>query len=431
VLKITGWLAARGLGAWMWGDHLLLKHNAFGCDWDDGRIWHNYAATRSAATLLQQAAPDITILNWSWGFGRAAADDVIADLGFKQIYGNFGGRGFPGWPERSARADILGAEVSSWCAWDDFELGMLHTPAAMYSANLMWSTHWPAVEEASERAARELPRLRNRLRRTWEEPHLWSEVVRPERKRIISLGPAANADLAREMQAAVCGCASEYDDVPFALTERAVVVERLHQPGGDHHHVSAPITIAGKYASLIFWQASDGPGDRPMHAGDGTHYPREAAELLGRYEITYEDGLVATAEVRYGENLRAWNEGYGLLYHAREVPVGRQADGKPLVMYGFEWTNPRADVEIVSVALHGAKGTPDLRESHAASAARPMLLGITGIEAPNWGDFRPGKAGRWPGWEEPEERAEPPRRNYGPDWITGQVSKPEDSMTES
>ena len=254
---------------------------------------------------------------------------MIADLGFQQIFGNFPGRSFQDWPERSAPSYVLGAEVSSWSAWNDYELGMLNLPTAMYASNQMWSNHWPEADLASERAARELPKLRNRLRRSWEKPHLWSEVVRPAHKRIISLGSAAEADLPREMHPALCGCASEYDDLPFALTERAVVVERLHQSPEMYPYDSPTIPISGHYASLIFWQMASEAGDSPMHAGDGTNYPREAAELLGWYEIKYEDGLVRAAEVRYGENVHAWNEGYGLLYHrARSPSVARPTEAR-------------------------------------------------------------------------------------------------------
>ncbi len=99
-------------------------------------------------------------------------------------------------------------------------------------------------------------------------------------------------------------------------------------------------------------------------------------------------------------------------------------------MWGLEWTNPRPQVEIVSVTLHGAKATPEYRESHEASAARPLLLGITAVEAPNWGDFRPGKAGKWPGWPDDDNLGEK-RRHYGPAWITGGEAKPEDEMTQA
>ncbi len=431
VLKVTHWLAERGLGAWMWGDHLLLKHNAYGCDWDDGRVWHNYAATRSAAALLKEAKADITILNWSWSFGKEAADDVIADLGFKQIFGNLHGRAFPDWPARSGRPEVLGGEASSWTAWEDYELGLLNIPNAMYSANLLWSTHWPESDLASERAARELPRLRNRLRRTWEKPHLWSEAVQSARMHIVPVTTAANTSLPEEMQPALCGCASEYDNIPFALADRAVTVRRLHRPEQDFPTDSAPIPINGRFASLLFWQVASEPGDRPMHAGDGTNYPREAAELLGWYEIKYEDGLTRAAEVRYGENVRAWNEGYGLLYHARRSSHRQAGRRQRAGDVGIGMDQP-------APAGRDRVGHPPWREGHAADIVSPtkpappdLCCSESPPSRPPTGETSaPAKPANGPAgpttinWERSGA-------STGPRWITGQEVKPEDEMTEA
>jgi hypothetical protein len=176
---------------------------------------------------------------------------------------------------------------------------------------------------------------------------------------------------------------------------------------------SAPIAVEGKYGSLIFWQVATEPGGPPAHPGDGTNFPREAAELLGWYEVTFADGLTRAVEIRYGENVRAWNEGFQLHYYAREVRAGTLPDGpsaslgvnkpatrpagKPLVMWGLEWTNPRPHVEITSVVLHGARALPEIRPRRKVSAARPMLLGITAIELPKWEDYGRGKLSDLPG----------------------------------
>jgi hypothetical protein len=436
VVKVASWLSERGLGVWMWGDHLVPKHNAIGRRHDEGRVVYDYPDTQRAAEIVRRGAPQITLLNWSWYLGAQDGDQVLADLGFKQIYGNFDGRRFPDWGERSAHPSVVGAEISSWCAWEDFELGMIHYPGAMYSANLLWSNHWHSQAEADEATARLLPRLRDRMRRSWEKPRLWSEAVKPERKHVISIREACNARLKTEawdLSGLRTGRA-EYDGIPYELVDpavnggrAAVVVERLHirgakrrsgklrggaaQARGEYPHTSEPVAIGGKYASLIFWQVATARGGRPAHAGDGTNYPREAAELLGWYEIGYADGLTRTAEVRYGENVGAWDQGYALLYYAREVPAGRLPDatprsgdtslrstsGKPLVMWGLEWSNPRPETPIESVVLHGARPLPEVRGADHCSDARPMLLGITAVEAPRWEDYRPGKKGRLPG----------------------------------
>jgi len=408
VVKIASWLRQRGQGVWMWADHLIPRHNAVGRSSRSGLVWYDHPDTQKAAEIVRQGAPDITLLNWSHWLGAQDADNVLADMGFKQIYGNFHGPGFVDWPGRSANPSVLGAEVSSWCAWEDFELGMIHYPDAMYCANLLWSNHWPEVTEGKRLTALQLPKLRDRMRRSWEKPRLWSEAVPPQRLRTLSVAAACNAPLktdAWDLSGLRAG-AAEYAGVPYEIVDPAsnggrgaVVTARRHAPADDYPHDSAPITIGGKYAALIFWQVATAQGGHPMHAGDGTHYPREAAELLGWYEILYADGLTRAAEVRYGENVRAWDEGFGLLYHAREIPAGQFAGGEPIVLWGLEWTNPRPAVEITSVTLKGAKGLQEIRPKGEVSEARPMLLGITGLAHPKWEDYRPEKEGKAPGIE--------------------------------
>jgi hypothetical protein len=78
------------------------------------------------------------------------------------------------------------------------------------------------------------------------------------------------------------------------------------------------------------------------------------------------------------------------------VTAGSLPDGEPLVLWGFEWTNPRPAVEIESVTMHGARTDP-ARPEGGFSEARPMLLGITAVETPKWEDHRPGKEGKIPG----------------------------------
>ena len=400
VVKIAAWLRDRGQGVWMWGDHLVPKHTGRGGSHKGGLVWYDYPQTMKAAEIIKEGAPEIVLLNWSHYLGESDGDNVLTDLGFRWIYGNFHGKTFPDWAGRSAKPNILGGEVSSWCAWDDFELGMIHYPDALLCSNLLWSNQWPERGESLELAARQTPRLRDRMRRGWEKPRLWSEALGRPRKHVVSITAAANAPLRAEgwdLSGLQLG-QHEQGGVPYEFTDRVAVVERRQLPVGPYAHDSQPVPINGKYTGLIFWQTASAKGGHLMHAGDGTHYPREAAELLGWYQILYADGLTRAAEVRYGENVLAWNEGFGPLYYAREVLAGTVGEGKPLVVRGLEWTNPRPAVEIVSVTLKGAGATPETRpRQDGVSTARPVLLGITALEGPRWEDYRPGKEGKVPG----------------------------------
>ncbi len=404
-VKIARWLSERGQGVWMWADHFIPKHNGLGGSSKQGTVWYDSPNTMKAAEIIKAGAPFITLLNWSHYLGKKDGEDLLTDLGFRWIFGNFHGPVFPEWGERSASPQILGGEVSSWAAWNDFELGLIHYPDAVACANLLWSTHWPEAAETKRLASRQLPKLRDRLRRGWEKPRLWSEAVGPARKHPLSIAAAANAPAVGEtwdLSTMETG-RGEYEGVPYELRPTddtvAVVVERTSQPAGEYPYESAPIPVGGEYASLIFWQAATTPGGPLAHAGDGTHHPREAGELLGWYEIRYADGLTRTAEVRYAENTFSWEESYHLLYHTRELPVGTLANGQPMVIWGLEWTNPRPAVRIESVVLKGAGALPEIRPQRRNSTARPMLLGITAVEAPKWIDYRPEYGGKLPGVE--------------------------------
>jgi hypothetical protein len=408
VVNIASWLSERGLGVWMWGDHLVPKHNARRRSHDNGKVWYDYPGTEAAAEIIARSAPHIIMLNWSWYLGAEDGDRVLADLGFRQIYGNFAAERFSDWPGRSAHPSILGAEVSSWCAWEDFELGMIHYPSAVYSANNMWSHHWPERGEAQAAVAQLLPKLRDRMRGGWEKPRLWSEATLGKRKHVIPISEACNAP-AKTAEWDLTGLRARrqtYGGIEYELVDPnandgrvGVVVERLQNPESEYPHSSQEIPVGAEYASLIFWQVAAARGGRPAHAGDGTNHPREAAELLGWYEIRFADGLTRSAEIRYHENVGAWDEGHALLYYAREIEAGELSDGRPLVIWGLEWTNPRPAVRIESVVLRGAR-TMTNRGEGKFTEARPMLLGITAVEAPRWEDYRPGKEGRLPGYTE-------------------------------
>jgi hypothetical protein len=150
------------------------------------------------------------------------------------------------------------------------------------------------------------------------------------------------------------------------------------RPGPDPTRVELP--VAGRWASLLFVQSATGRGREPIHAGDQTHFPHESSELLGFYEIRFADGLVGAHQIRFEENVGAWDAGVeGILYPTRPIASGRLPDGRAAVAWASEWTNPRPDVPIVSVALVGSPGPSD---------ARPILLGVTAVAKPRVEDYR-------------------------------------------
>ena len=238
--------------------------------------------------------------------------------------GNFEGTSQKDWPARIARGGALGGEVSSWGAWEEFVLGKLQVPEAVYSANLLWSSHYPKSEDGIRAGGGALcprcagcSRRRRRLRptpipcasRCWTSPP--PSTTRPRARRLRPFRPRprprsrARASLTRSA-------------IPRAARRSCVVARR---PGDQPTRAALP--VAGRWASLLFLQAATAEGRPGIHAGDQTHFPRESSELLGFYEIRYADELVATHEIRFDETIARWDAGVSkLLYFARPVRSG-------------------------------------------------------------------------------------------------------------
>jgi hypothetical protein len=378
VLKIQRHLAERGLETWMWGDHFVDGHNRFGRrSSEGGPVVYEHPDTASARDILVEAKADLRITNWSGEEG----DRTFRKLGWPFVIGNFEGTAEKEWVGRVARGGALGAEVSSWGAFEEFQLGKLQIPEALYSINLLWSTHHPKREDALEQVARLLPGVRGRLAAT-PPPSTRAVPVRFEVLDLVDAFNHAPKGEGWDLSGLRTG-EGYFVGLPFAFVDPArrggrscVVVAR--RPGDEPTEVALP--IAGRWASLVFLHTATGPGRPPIHAGDQTHFPRESSELLGFYEIRFADGLAATHEIRYEENVGRWDAGLDLLlYHARSISAGKLPDGRKAVVWASEWTNPRPDLPITSVRMVGAPGPSD---------ALPALFGVTGVQKPRVEDYR-------------------------------------------
>jgi hypothetical protein len=378
VLKIQRHLAEKGLETWMWGDHFVDGHNRFGRSWSEGGpVAYEHPDTSKARDILVGEKAPLYILNWSGEEG----DRTFQRLGWPFVIGNFEGTSEKDWGGRLARGKPLGAEVSSWGAFEEFQLGKLQVPEALFSINLLWSVHHPKREDALEEVARLLPGVRGRLAAT---PPPSTRAV-PVRFQVLDIVDALNhAPKGEGWNLSGLRAGEGYSvGLPFAVADAArrggrscLVVAR--RPGEEPTQATLP--VVGHWASLVFVHAATGPGRPTIHAGDQTHFPHESSELLGFYEIRYADGLVATHEIRYEENVGRWDAGLDLLlYHARSIPAGRLPDGRKAVLWASEWTNPRPDVPIVSVRIVGTPGPSD---------ALPVLFGVTGVEKPRVEDYR-------------------------------------------
>jgi len=151
--------------------------------------------------------------------------------------------------------------------------------------------------------------------------------------------------------------------VPFELSEHAGKVAVVVGTDGAEKtglpKDSGAIPIGEDATSLIFLHASARPAtNRPGWAllwdQDDT------ADLLGWYEVIYEDGFVTTIPLRYGVNIQEWNwasrrSEWDYCYGADAVSLGGQREN-PITFFAFEWKNPRLGKRITEVRLKGTTG---------------------------------------------------------------------------
>ena len=405
VAKMHTWLTDRGIGVMMWGDHYVKDHDGTAKSHRDGDIWYDFPQTYEA---IEVAPKDIILLNWSYARGDYAEDE-LGEHGFKQIYGNFSPARFSPeeWDRRSSKPFILGGEVSTWTAANEFCLGkdgILHT--MLFAANSLWSFHHPDSAE-HYRVLRDLfiP-LRERLS---GKPSVALRAA-PAGRRVVTvdLSAVANANL----PGGLGGLSREEEDVfgvPFALTGRCLQLRRQGEPVAEdeatlrrrravaradaalpgvdeeqaRQELEAPpadaptaiegIDVGGKFRSLVFLQTCAGRGH---HGRTFSSIGRvaDSSEHIGSYLVRYDDGDTAEVEIRYGQTVTRPDLVFGsgadaVCYFA--VPVFLSKGEATRTLYALEWMNPRPQAVIRSV---------DFVATKAETAAAPILVALTAVK---------------------------------------------------
>ncbi len=110
------------------------------------------------------------------------------------------------------------------------------------------------------------------------------------------------------------------------------------------------IPVGHDASSLIFLHAALKPA-RSTAGYESIYDFDDSADLLGWYEVEYEDGLVTTLPLRYGWNI------VDLKNAAAIVPYRADAtDQGGVTMYSFEWANPRLGKPIKRIRVNGSSG---------------------------------------------------------------------------
>jgi hypothetical protein len=145
---------------------------------------------------------------------------------------------------------------------------------------------------------------------------------------------------------------------------------------------AAVIPVGEDFSSLIFLhalakEAGNNVVDRLIYNTEDT------ADLLGFYEVLYEDNLKITVPIRYRVNILQWQWGHDPLdgyycWGADEVDISQAGDSS-CSFFAYEWVNPRFGKAIKEVRLFPSKGFLDWA-GKAIGENSVWLAAISGVK---------------------------------------------------
>lgn len=369
VKNIHDHLAARGVRTALWGDMLLEPVRGRGLRKKKAPDGWNYATpgglTREQVDRL--IPKDCLIFNWFWdeeveeGGGTGEVnEDLLDKMGFTQIYGNFEPT-IQNYEARKKRSTLIGGAPSAWFATNEIGFGKELMSTFLGCANILWTGHVLPAKDLSGKVQSMMPAIRSRLSGV-PAPSLTESSIVPLdiAKYLNSSGNIAelSTDVSRTKTGRVYA-----GSVPFDLQTlngmRTIVVGTEGKT-----RTAMPMSVSGipvgvSPLSLIFLHAAAKPAAN-HESFRAIWDQQDTADMLGWYEVIYEDGFVTTIPIRYAVHLLEWNwdqraSSKDYCYGADAVPVGADQPER-VTFFAYEWTNPRFGKVIREIRIHGTAG---------------------------------------------------------------------------
>lgn len=368
VCKIHDYLAAKGIKTQLWGDMLLESVRGVGLKKHvspDG--WTYQTPGGMTPEQVERLIPkDCLIFNWFWNKGEgsereAEANEATLDrMGFQQVFGNFTPN-IKNYETRKKRTTLLGAAPSSWAATNEFNFGKDLMINFLGSSSILWTGQVMQPEALVVQVQSMLRDVRGRLSGI-TPPSITEKVIVPidisERFNTDHRLTSLNVDLA-ELKTGVI----YLQKIPFDLKSpngRYAIAVGVEGRGNSELPGSvAGIPIREAVTSLIFLHAAAKPATN-KESFRLIWDQQDTADLLGWYEIVYEDGFVTSIPIRYGVNILEWNLGkrpvaHSYCYGADALPIGKHS-GDGVTFLAYEWINPRLGKVIEEIRLKGTRG---------------------------------------------------------------------------
>ena len=391
IIKIYNYLADKGIKIAMWGDYLLESVREAGPQKrisSTGVRYQTPGAMRPAV-VKEKIPKDILVLNWFWVDQEKEME--LKNFGFKQIYGNFTPN-ISNWSERIKKIDLAGGAPSSWAATNEYNFGKDLIFDFMGCANFLWSEHTLNQRELAEVVKGLLYGIRANL----SGKHVPSkdgdpvEAIDISSKYNLSMDSKIfniNLSTLKTGEAGIGTLKFNLNNSSQGSGKSIIAVGSTGIGDNPLPSVIEGIPVNEDVSSLIFLHACALPSENQKAYFNIPDF-FDSADLLGWYEIIFEDGFKTIVPVQYGVNILEWNPGAEERLDKREGETGSpqnmycyQGDPvscstdmirNPVTFYAYEWVNPRFGKKIREINMHGTINYQALQTDYSKPVTKAM-----------------------------------------------------------
>ncbi len=403
--RIHSYMSDRGIKIAMWGDHILESVRNKGPIERTSSTGVQYKTPGGLrSSVVKKSIPkDILIFNWFWD--NQERDMELYKFGFTQVYGNFTPN-ISDWDERIKKIDLAGGAPSSWASTNEYNFGKDLLLDFLGCANLLWSTHTINQTDLIGIVWELMPSVRSNLS---------SERI-----------PSENGDKIEPIEISQCSNLAK-DTKVFNVNLSTLKSGEVHSRGRVFNLVNPakasgnclvaagsvgigenplPSVVKGiiineDVSSLIFLHACALPGGNQKAYFNIPDF-FDTPDLLGWYEVVYEDGFREIVPIQYGVNILEWNpmgeqsldkrEGETgspqnvYCYLADPVRCSSDEINNPITFFAFEWVNPRFGKIIKEVNVYGSVNYQAQQQDYGTVVSAPMpsnailLAGISKVK---------------------------------------------------
>jgi hypothetical protein len=389
--KIHDYMDGKGIKIAMWGDHLLESVRNAGPregKTSTGLPYRKPGGLRPS--VVRDSIPkDILIFNWFWLDEQR--DHELNDFGFKQIYGNFKPN-INNWDNRIKDINLAGGAPSSWASTNQFNFGKDLILDFLGCANLLWSKHTLDQLQLAAMVRELMPAVRANL----SAERIPSEDGDPVE--VVDISSHFNLDINSKVFGVDLSTLK-----PGEVFSRKKIF-RLMNNTSDSENCAVAVGAVGTgenplpeningleinedVSSLIFLHACALPaGNQKAYYNIPDFF--DTADLLGWYEIIYEDGYKINVPIQYGVNILEWNPGGDKSLDKREGETGspqnaycylgdpvlcsRNKTDNPVTFFAYEWVNPRFGKKIKEVNVFGSQNYQAQQRDYLTVVSAPM-----------------------------------------------------------